>query len=123
MKAVRREDTAPEIVVRRLLHAQGYRYRLHAKELPGKPDIVFRLRRSAIFVHGCFWHGHSCQKGRRPNSRTEYWGAKIERNMARDADRIERLRLNGWQVLVVWECETRKRDRDTLIAKLRAFLS
>ncbi|MGO4840893.1 very short patch repair endonuclease, partial [Rhizobiaceae sp. 2RAB30] len=97
MKAVRRENTAPEIAVRRLLHALGYRYRLHAKELAGKPDIVFRTRRRAIFVHGCFWHGHDCRKGRRPSSRTDYWEAKIQTNVARDADRIGRLRSDGWQ--------------------------
>jgi DNA mismatch endonuclease (patch repair protein) len=110
------------MAVRRLLHAMGYRYRLHASDLPGKPDVVFRSRRKALFIHGCFWHGHSCRKGRRPASRAEYWDAKIDRNVARDIDLIEQLRTDGWKVLVVWQCETRKRDLETLSAQLRTFL-
>ncbi|TPK88900.1 very short patch repair endonuclease [Mesorhizobium sp. B2-4-17] len=121
MRAVRREDTKPEMAVRGLLHAMGYTYRLHAAELPGKPDVVFRGRRKALFIHGCFWHGHDCGKGRRPASRSEYWDAKIGRNVARDLDRIERLRAGGWDVLVVWECETLKRNAAALSAQLRSF--
>ena len=122
MRAVRQKDTKPEMAVRRLLHVMGYRYRLHAAELPGKPDGIFRRRRKALFVHGCFWHGHDCSRGHRPASRQEYWEAKIDRNVARDLDRIERLRADGWQVLVVWECETFKRDTEALSVRLRSFL-
>ncbi|MGO4558259.1 very short patch repair endonuclease [Mesorhizobium sp. 2RAF21] len=122
MSAVRQKNTKPEMAVRRLLHAMGYRYRLHAAELPGKPDIVFRRRRKALFVHGCFWHGHDCAKGHRPASRKEYWDAKIGCNVARDLDRIERLRADGWDVLVIWECESLKRDAEALSARLRSFL-
>lgn len=123
MRAVRREDTAPEMVVRRLLHRLGFRYRLHAKDLPGSPDVVFRSRRKAIFIHGCFWHGHDCGKGGRPKSRSDYWNEKIRRNTARDTDRIDSLSKQGWNVLVVWECETRKRNEHALTEKLCAFLA
>ncbi|TIU00670.1 MAG: DNA mismatch endonuclease Vsr [Mesorhizobium sp.] len=122
MSAVRQKNTKPEMAVRRLLHAMGYMYRLHASELPGKPDVVFRKRRKALFVHGCFWHGHNCGRGHRPASRSDYWDAKIDRNVARDLDRIERLRADGWDVLVVWECETLKRDAAELAVRLRSFL-
>ncbi len=122
MSAVRQKNTKPEMAVRRLLHALGYRYRLHASELPGKPDVVFRKRRKALFVHGCFWHGHHCNRGHRPASQTDYWDAKIDRNVARDLDRIERLRADDWEVLVIWECETLKRDAEALTARLRSFL-
>lgn len=122
MKAVRRKDTAPEMIVRRTLHSMGYRFRLHAKELLGTPDIVFRPRRKAIFVHGCFWHGHDCRASLKPSSRTEFWGPKISRNVERDRDRIEKLREAGWKVLVVWECETRTKRREALEGTLRAFL-
>lgn len=122
MSAVRQKNTKPEMAVRRLLHAMGYRYRLHAAELPGKPDVVFRSRRKAVFINGCFWHGHDCSKGHRPASRSDYWDAKIDRNVARDLDRIERLRTDGWDVLVVWECQTLKRHSEALSARLRSFL-
>ena len=120
MKAVRRKDTAPEMIVRRLLHAAGYRYRLHVKKLLGTPDIVFPSRRKAIFVHGCFWHGHDCRAGRRPQSRQDYWIPKIERNQARDAAAVDALSRSGWSSLIVWECETA--DRDSLLARLCNFL-
>src|SRR5215204_659207 len=105
MRAVKSRDTAPEMTVRRLLHAMGYRYRLHVAGLPGKPDIVFPSRRKAAFVHGCFWHGHDCSRGaRRPKSNEAYWSAKIGRNMVRDEENFARLQAAGWAVLVVWEC-------------------
>ena len=88
----------------------------------GHPDFVFLEQRVAVFVDGCFWHGHDCSRGHRPASRQEYWEAKIDRNVARDVDRIERLRADGWQVLVVWECETFKRDTEALSVRLRSFL-
>ena len=108
MQAVKSVDTGPELALRRLLHAQGYRYRLHRKELPGKPDIAFLGRRKVIFVHGCFWHGHDCARGsRKPKSNMDYWGPKIARNRDRDVRARADLEAAGWGVLVVWECETR----------------
>lgn len=106
MQAVKSKDTAPEMIVRRLLHAQGYRYRLHKKDLPGCPDIVFGSRRKVIFVHGCFWHGHNCARGSRiPESNRDYWTRKVARNRARDQEAQERLQADGWGVLHLWECE------------------
>ncbi|MCO5081390.1 MAG: very short patch repair endonuclease [Rhizobiaceae bacterium] len=123
MSAVKSANTAPEMAVRRLLHAMAYRYRLHQADLPGRPDIVFRRQRKVIFVHGCFWHGHDCGKGRLPITRTEFWKAKILRNVERDREQTLQLKANGWSVLKIWECETKKRDTETLKEKLRAFLS
>lgn len=120
MKAVRRKDTAPEMIVRRLLHAAGYRYRLHVKKLPGSPDIVFPGRKKAIFVHGCFWHGHDCRAGRRPQSRQDYWIPKIARNQQRDATAVDALSRSGWSSLTVWECQVI--DRDPLLSRLTDFL-
>lgn len=120
MKAVKSKDTKPEMTVRRLLHSLGYRYRLHRKDLPGKPDIVFPSRRKAIFVHGCFWHAHGCKKGRLPRSRLEYWRPKLAQNAERDARKIAELEALGWSVLVVWQCETS--DLDPLSEDLRLFL-
>ena len=121
MSRVCGKDTTLEILVRRLVHALGYRFRLHAKDLPGKPDIVFRSRRKCIFVHGCFWHGHNCRHGRvLPISNTGYWLPKLEKNRARDKKNLRRLRKEGWEPFVVWECQTR--DLEKLIARLAAFL-
>lgn len=121
MRAVKSRDTKPEMIVRRLLHAKGYRYRLHAVGLPGKPDIVFPSRRKLIFVHGCFWHGHDCARGARiPKTNEAYWKAKIARNIARDAEVLARLDQAGWSALVVWECRTR--DQESLIEVIDAFL-
>jgi DNA mismatch endonuclease, patch repair protein len=120
MRRVRREGTEPELTLRRMLHAMGYRFRLHAKELPGSPDVVFRPRKAAVFMHGCFWHGHQCRWGRPVKSNAEYWAAKIARNQRRDAASVDALAENGWRTLVVWECELK--DVDTLSARLRDFL-
>jgi DNA mismatch endonuclease (patch repair protein) len=120
MKAIRRKDTAPEMVVRRLLHTAGYRYRLHVKRLPGSPDIVFPGRRKAIFVHGCFWHGLDCRAGRRPQSRQDYWFPKIARNQERDATAIGALTKLGWESLTIWQCEIVQHH--PLIEKLTGFL-
>ena len=106
MRAVRSKDTTPELAVRSLLHSLGYRYRLHRRDLPGCPDIVLPKYRTVIFVHGCFWHGHSCKRGaRRPHTNAEYWHHKIKRNGERDKANQKMLRCVGWNVLVVWECE------------------
>lgn len=123
MRRIRSKDMSPELQVRRLLHALGYRYRLHRKSLPGHPDIIFTRLKKIIFVHGCFWHQHSdsaCKVTRVPKSRLEYWGPKLARNKQRDADSITLLSQMGWNVLVVWECQTV--DESRLTSKLVAFL-
>ena len=121
MQAVKSEHTKPELIVRRLLHGMGYRYRLHHKGLPGRPDIALVSRRKAIFVHGCFWHGHDCRKGRLPKSRLDYWRPKLERNKERDREKAEMLESLDWAVLVVWQCEMI--DLDTLASRLHDFAS
>ncbi len=123
MRAVKSADTKPEMIVRRLVYAMGYRYRLHRKDLPGKPDLVFGPRRKAIFVNGCFWHGHDCVRGaREPKANAEYWRAKIARNVERDTANKIALKAAGWSVLTVWECQTKARDRADLEHKLHGFL-
>ena len=121
MRAVRAHHTGPELAVPRLLTDLGLRYRLHRRDLPGSPDVAFIGRRVALFVHGCFWHGHACRRGARvPQTRTEYWRAKIDRNRARDADVALRLQASGWREVVVWECELK--DRDALYGRLAVDL-
>ena len=120
MSRIRGKDTKPELAVRRLAHVMGYRFRLHRRTLPGSPDLVFPGRRKVIFVHGCFWHGHDCKGAHVPQTRAVYWAAKIERNRARDESTLEALCELGWDVLVIWECETK--DRNALGAKLSNFL-
>lgn len=107
MRAVRSTGTSAELAVRKVLRELGWTgYRLHRKELPGKPDIVFVGRRKAIFVNGCFWHGHTCKRGARsPKTNQEYWSKKIERNIERDSANVQALEAMGWSVLVIWECE------------------
>jgi len=120
MRAVKSRDTNPEMIVRRLVHRLGYRYRLHRQDLPGKPDLTFPGRRKVVFMHGCFWHGHDCARGARvPKNNRDYWTAKIARNQARDANECERLRAMGWSVLTVCECEIKDLG---LESRLRAFL-
>jgi DNA mismatch endonuclease, patch repair protein len=116
MKSVGTRNTGPELVVRRLLHRLGFRFRLHKRELPGSPDIVLRKWKTAVFVHGCYWHGHGCQKGRLPKSRLDYWGPKIEANRARDRAVEKRLKDLGWNVVTVWQCETK--DERTIAERL-----
>lgn len=109
MRSVRREHTKPELIVRRIAHSMGFRFRLHRKDLPGSPDLVFPRLHKVIFVHGCFWHGHEgCRYATVPKTRTEWWLAKIAKNQKRDALAIAHLRELGWGATVVWECETRK---------------
>ena len=123
MGRIRGKDTGPEWVVRRMVHGAGYRYRLHAKRLPGRPDLVFPGRRKVIFVHGCFWHRHpdpSCKLARLPKSRLDFWLPKLQANHERDLRSQEALERAGWDCLVVWECETR--DRERLKDKIVAFL-
>lgn len=120
MQSVGTKDTGPELIVRQLLHRLGYRYRLHPKQLPGRPDIVLPGRRKAVFVHGCFWHGHDCQKGRAPKSKLDYWGPKLLANRERDTRKEAELRALGWDVATVWQCEIG--DPHTLETALRTFL-
>ena len=121
MRAVRREHTAPELTARRVLHGLGYRYRLHCRDLPGSPDIVFPSRRKVIFVHGCFWHRHpSCRKASTPSTRRDFWETKFDQNVERDIRKEIQLLVAGWEVLVIWECETKNLDQ--LSKTLTAFL-
>jgi DNA mismatch endonuclease (patch repair protein) len=121
MSRVRSKNTTPELIVRQSLTRLGYRYRLHVRDLPGKPDIVFRGRKRAIFVHGCFWHQHpGCSKARLPNSRQSYWGPKLARNRERDEQAAAAIEARGWKIAVVWQCETR--DAKSLVRRLVEFL-
>ena len=111
MARIRGKDTRPELAVRRLLHVMGFRFRLHRRDLPGTPDIVLPGRRKAIFVHGCFWHVHpGCPRAARPTTNVEFWNRKLDTNLRRDAQVREDLERLGWQVVVVWQCETRDLD-------------
>jgi DNA mismatch endonuclease (patch repair protein) len=121
MAAIRGKDTRPEMLVRRLLHSMGYRFRLHRRDLPGTPDIVLPGRRKVIFVHGCFWHGHrGCRFATRPATRPQFWAEKIDRNQRRDRIAVVRLRRLGWSVATIWECSLRRPER--LTARLHRFL-
>jgi DNA mismatch endonuclease (patch repair protein) len=122
MRRVKGKDTTPELKVRKALTALGARYRLHRKDLPGSPDIVLPGRRLALFVHGCFWHGHDCARGARvPKANRDYWLAKVGRNRARDAASREALAALGWRVETIWECDLK--DAEALQARLRDLLS
>ncbi len=121
MRRIRKKNTKPEMAVRRLAHRMGYRYRLHRRDLPGTPDIVFPRLRKAIFVHGCFWHQHACPLGaKKPSANPDYWLPKLARNVERDAEARAKLAAMGWEVLVIWECETRAPAR--LPPLLKSFL-
>ena len=121
MSRVKGQDTDAELTVRRVVFALGYRYRLHGAKLPGKPDLVFARLRKAIFVHGCFWHGHGrCRYGRLPKSRVGFWRTKIATNRTRDRRVLRQLRTNGWKSLVVWRCELKRPEQ--LVKKLHDFL-
>ena len=121
MRAVKSRDTAPEMTVRRLVYSMGYRYRLHRKDLPGKPDLAFKSRRKVIFIHGCFWHGHDCKRGARvPKNNREYWETKIARNRERDRQHDEDLKREGWRVFVVWECQIS--EPEAVAERIKSFL-
>ena len=120
MSRIRGKDTQPELLVRRLAHSLGYRYRLHVSKLPGRPDLVFSSRRKVIFVHGCFWHGHTCKRGAVPATNIAFWTAKLQRNQERDVGNIKSLKKSGWRVLVLWECSIA--DHAKLKQRLQAFL-
>ena len=121
MARIRKTDTKPEMLVRQMLHALGYRYRLHRRDLPGSPDIVLPSRKKVVLVHGCFWHQHDCRLGaKKPRARPEYWHPKLQRNKERDAHNLAALQLEGWSALTVWECELS--DTRALEGRLREFL-
>lgn len=121
MRSVPRQHSTPELAVRKILSKAGYRYRLHRKDLPGTPDIVFPSRRVALFINGCFWHLHAdCPKGRPPASNTDYWLPKLKRNRERDIRNVRALRASGWRVVTVWECEIDRRA--SLLKKLVSLL-
>ena len=121
MSRVKGKDTRPELRLRRLLHAQGYRFRLHRRDLPGSPDLVFPSRRCVVFVHGCFWHRHpGCKLTRTPKSNTEFWKSKFQENVRRDRRNRRKLESMGWHVLIVWECELN--DSDQVAQRVSRFL-
>jgi DNA mismatch endonuclease (patch repair protein) len=121
MRAVKGANTAPELAVRSMIHRMGYRFRLHCRDLPGKPDLVFPRLKKVVFVHGCFWHGHDCARGaREPKANAVYWRAKITRNRSRDAIHLKALKTAGWRAAVVWECELKKLTR--VARRLARFL-
>ena len=120
MGRVRQCNTKPEMKVRKVVHGLGFRYRLHRRDLPGTPDLVFPGRKKIIFVHGCFWHQHNCPRGARPGTNREFWDNKLDRNIQRDIENINLLNHRGWSVLVLWECEVKQTE--TLEHRIREFL-
>ena len=123
MRAVKSTGTTPDVAVRRMIHRMGYRFRLQRRDLPGKPDLVFPKLHKIVFVHGCFWHGHSCARGARaPKANAEYWRGKIARNRVRDATSIAALKAQGWRATVVWECELKRSAEERVRKRLAKFL-
>lgn len=122
MQNVKTKNTAPEIKLRSLLHKNGFRFRVNRKDLPGKPDIVLPKYRAVIFVHGCFWHGHDCPCGQWPQTNADFWSRKIDRNVIRDKSDVSLLESLGWRVLIVWECEIKKKNEAVLLSRVKEFL-
>jgi DNA mismatch endonuclease (patch repair protein) len=123
MSHIKSKDSKPEIYIRKLVFSMGYRYRLHRKDLPGKPDIVFPMYRKVIFVNGCFWHGHSdCKKATLPMSNKDFWNKKIFKNKERDRNNYKKLSSLNWKYLIIWQCEIKKKNEDTLKNKIKDFL-
>ena len=126
MSGIRSKNTKPEMLIRRGLYARGFRYRLHANHLPGKPDILFPSRNAVIFVHGCFWHGHDCRFFKWPKTREEFWRDKIQRNKVRDEAALRKLQLAGWRALIVWECAlkgSKRQDSAEVLDQICVWLS
>lgn len=125
MSGIRGKDTKPELLIRKGLHARGFRFRLHSSRVPGRPDLILPRYHAAIFVHGCFWHSHACHLFRMPGTRTEFWKAKLERNRHRDAEVREVLLKNGWRILVIWECALKGKyrlDPDEVLDRATAWV-
>ena len=122
MSHVKNKNTAPEVRLRSMLHRAGFRFRINRRDLPGKPDIVLPRYSTAIFVNGCFWHGHDCKRGQRPQTNAEFWNAKIDKNIERDKQVVADLNELGWRVLVIWECEIKKKNEDCLLKSINDFL-
>lgn len=123
MSRIRGKNTRPEEIIRKLLWSHGYRYRLHRKDLPGKPDIVFPGRKLVLFIHGCFWHRHDCRYFKWPKTNADFWKQKIEENVQRDSKNYDLLAKSGWGYLAIWECETKVKSFDELWNKLEEFLT
>ncbi len=123
MARIRSKNTKPEMLVRRYLYANGFRYRVNVKSLPGTPDIVLKKYRTAIFINGCFWHGHVCQQGRMPKTNVSFWENKINRNIERDAQVRDQLRQLGWRTMVVWECQLKRAVREQTLAGIVYLLN
>ena len=114
MAGIKAKNTKPELLIRKSLHSRGFRYRLHVRNLPGKPDLVFTKYDAVLFIHGCFWHGHSCHLFKWPSSRVDFWKQKLTRNKQVDAMNIEKLLLAGWRVGIIWECSLKGKKRKNL---------
>jgi DNA mismatch endonuclease, patch repair protein len=123
MSGIRGKNTKPELLLRKALHAAGYRYRIHSAHMPGKPDLLFPSRRAAVFVHGCFWHGHDCRYFKMPGTRTDFWSAKIAANRQRDQEVEVMLHERGWRSLIVWECALRGVSADEVAGVARKVAS
>lgn len=123
MKKIGPKDSEQEMFVRKLIHSMGYRYRLHGKDLPGTPDIVFSKYRKVFFVNGCFWHGHKgCKKSRLPETNREFWETKLKYNCKNDRTKYRELKKSGWDYMIIWQCEIKKRNTEKLKTKIRKFL-
>ncbi len=123
MSMIHSKDTKPELIVRKYLYANGFRYRVNVRSLPGSPDIVLKKYHTAIFINGCFWHGHVCQQGRMPKTNVEFWNKKITRNIERDAEVRDKLRALGWRTMVVWECQLKPAVREETLAGIVYLLN
>lgn len=123
MSRIKGKDTKPEIAIRKWLWTNGYRYRLHVKDLPGKPDIVFRKLKKVIFIHGCFWHKHRCRFFKWPGSNEEFWKKKINGNVERDKRNLRELHASGWQYLIIWECQIKQKNMQRVWNKIIIFLN
>lgn len=122
MSRIKGKNTKPEKVIRQLLWGCGYRYQLHSKDLPGKPDIMFSRKKKVIFIHGCFWHKHNCKYFKWPTSNTNFWKNKINENVQRDRKHLQALKNSGWSYFILWECETKQKDLSPLLDRLMLFL-
>lgn len=123
MKKIGSKNTKPEIIIRKIVHSAGYRFRLHRKDLPGTPDLVFPKFKKVIFINGCFWHGHQgCKKSSLPTTKKELWEEKIKKNIERDSKNIADLKKRGWETLIIWECEIKKKNYNMLTINISNFL-